>query len=185
MIKWRRKLSTNKWLATLCVVFFVIYLGPEGEIQGEVMPEPLENLAHHADLIVVGKVIQKGEKTEEVWIQPTFHKKYHFFTATIQVDAVIKGDMAIKQVKVYYLMIGDTFGSLVLQRPSLFFIHYERDQPQPWNKPTVMSTTGDVPIDKNFALTDRTPKQLLSEFINKIQTILSIHQDKSDEGEPK
>jgi hypothetical protein len=60
----------------------------------------------------------------------------------------------------------------VLGRPSLFFIDDGLNQEPPWNKPTIMSTTGDVPIDGEFVLTGRIkgePKrQPLKGFIDKI-----------------
>lgn len=147
-----------------------------GMARGEVTPAPVEDLTRYASEIVIGKVVEVSEKTGEFWTQPGTHKTFEFFKATIDVSSVIKGDPTTRRLQVYYLTIGDTFGELVLGRPSLFFINDGLGLEPPWNKSTVMSTTGDVPIDGEFVLTDRIkgqPKrQPLKEFIDKIRVLI-------------
>lgn len=149
-----------------------------GEVLGEVSPVPLKELAPYADQIVIGKVERKGEKTGEFWTQPVTAKVYEFFIATIAVETVIKGDPKLKEITVFYLTLGDTFGELILDRRSLFFVNEGRDDEPPWNKPGVMTTIGDVPIEGGWAMTGRIkgePKrQPLNDLIKKIKSLLSL-----------
>jgi len=115
--------------------------------RGEMLPAPVEELTRYASEIVIGKVVETSEKTGEFWTQHGTQKTFEFFKATIEVSSVIKGDVTKRRIQVYYLTIGDTFGEHVLGRPSLFFIDDGLREEPPWNKPTIMSTTGDVPID--------------------------------------
>ena len=127
----------------------------------------------------------KDQKTEEFWTQPGTGKLYEFLTATIAVESVIKGEPELKEITVFYLTLGDTFGELVPGRPSLFFIYQGRDAEPPWNKPGVMSTTGDVPIEGKWAMTGRIkgePKQQpLEDLLQKIKNLLSSNRGKEED----
>ena len=118
-----------------------------GMARAEVKPVPVEDLTRYTTEIVIGKVVEVSDKTGEFWTQPIMHKTFEFLKATIEVSSVIKGDPTTRRLQVYYLTIGDTFGEHILGRPSLFFIEDGVSEEPPWNKPTIMSTTGDVPID--------------------------------------
>jgi hypothetical protein len=161
-------------ISLLCAIHFLL----AGVVAlAMVQRVPLEQLTQYATQIVIGKVIAESEHTREFWIQPGTGKSYEFLKATIHVDSVIRGDKSIDRIQVYYLTIGDSFGELIPGRPSVFFINDGKDDEPPWNKPIVMTTTGDVPIEGEWVLTgrikDEPKRQTLESFVAKIKGLLS------------
>jgi len=176
---WRTTLVKHIGIFGHAVVSMVTLVVAES--QGSTLPVTLPSLVGHSASIVLGTVTSIGNKTGELLEirKPGFQKDLPFYTATIEIMRVIKGDASIRQVEVYYTDLVGARAALKLHEKAIFFLTSNNDIKGSWKgKLTVAyGTRGEVLIDGDHVTTKEIEgepkKQKLDDFIRKIEQVLA------------